>query len=269
MYQIFKFISENRTFLLFLLLEFVALIFIINTHSFHQSKFLSVSQTITGNIDNTSSGVRSYFHLKELNERLIQENIELRHNNLSLPNTSPDQLIDSTLLFNYVDASVINNTFLKRNNYIIINKGKKQGLKPEMGVITHKGIIGIIINVSDNFSMVMTLLNSKASFNAKLAKSEHFGSLKWDGVDFNFAQLHDIPLQANVTVGDTIVSGNQSLFFPKNIPIGVVDDLKVSNKLYEHIQIKLFTDYSALYHVYVVENHRKEELTKLENSLNE
>ena len=264
MFQIFNFISKNKSFLLFIILELVAFGLIVNTHSFHQSKFLAFTHFYSGRIQNTSNKINSYFDLKQVNKTLIDENTSLRNQIEILKENQPniELTIDSTLI--YTNARVINNSFLNSNNFLTLDKGSKDGLKPNMGVITHKGLIGIVINTSPNFSTVLSLLNSKASFNVKMKNSNHFGSLQWNGKDFRTAQLYDIPLQANIKMGDSIVSGTYSLFFPEDIPIGKVKDFTIDNKMYKVINVELFEDYSALNYVYVVENRNKEEIEQLE-----
>ena len=264
MFQIFNFITKNKSFLLFLILELVAFGLIVNTHSFHQSKFLAFSQFYSGKIQNTSSGISRYFNLRQINKTLMEDNTALRNQLELLKNNEGQSEFNPDTTLIYTNARVIKNSFLNANNFLTLDKGSNDGLKTNMGVITHNGLIGVVINTSPNFSKVLSLLNSKSSFNVKLNKSDHFGSLQWNGKDFRTAQLYDIPLQAEVQKGDTISSGAYSLFFPENIPIGTVKDFTIANKMYKVINVELFEDFSAINYVYVVENKNKQEIEQLD-----
>ncbi len=264
MYQIFNFISNNKSFLLFIFLELVALGLVINTHSFHQSKSLAFLQFYAGNIQQTSSDIYTYFSLKSVNKALTDDNTALKNQISLLKQHQPPIKNDTDVTFSYTNARVIHNTFLNANNYLTLDKGANDGLKENMGVVTEHGLIGIIINTSPKFSKVLSLLNSKASFNVKLSKSNHFGSLKWNGKDFRIAQLYDIPVQAQIEVGDSIISGSYSLFFPENIPVGVIKDFTIDNKMYKVINIELFEDFSALNYTYIVNNEDQEELKQVD-----
>jgi len=268
-----SFFSKNKTVLLFLFLEFVAFIFIINSHSFHQSKFLNSANGISGAILNRTNAVKDYFSLNKQNKALLDEN-ELLFNRLNSANKKGDNIksigIDSVLKYEYIQARVISNPYSKRNNILTINKGKTHGIKPDMGVVLPNGLIGITMNVSQNYTTILSLLHSQSKINAEIKKSHHYGSLHWDGKDFTKVFLDDIPIQANVQKGDTIISGGKSVFFPKGIPIGTVTDLNINNKAYISITVDLFIDMSSLFNVYVVNNIQKEEQLELEKqSLNE
>src|SRR5690606_24886026 len=224
MQQIINFLIRNKNNILFLLLFAFSLFLTIQSHSFQKSKFISSANFISGGIYGWSSGFRNYMHLDKYNERLLEENQVLR-NRLATYEDSleaapfQDSLFTSQL-FRYKTAEVINNNFSKIDNYITLNRGRKDGLRPDMGVVTSKGIVGIVENISDNYATVISILNSNSRINAQLTKSNHFGSLVWDGKDPNIVQLIDVPGLAPIAQGDTIVTGGQSLIFPEGIPIG-------------------------------------------------
>jgi rod shape-determining protein MreC len=267
MLQIFKFFTNNRVILLFLFLEFVALILIFRTHSYQQSKYITSANRITGILLQKSSDVHSYFGLKQKNIDLVNENVALKNELEKFKQAqlkSTTVLTDTTRKYSYIEAHVIKNSYLSRNNFITLNKGSKDGIKPNMGVILHNGIVGITINVSKNFTTVMTILNSKSSINVKFKKNYHFGSLQWNGKSFTKAQLWDIPIQADIQKGDTIVSGGQSIFFPEEIPVGTISEVIYDNKTFKRIDVKLFADFSALHNVYVVTNKHRDEQQVLE-----
>jgi rod shape-determining protein MreC len=267
MFQIFKFFSKNRILLLFLFLEFVAFILIFQTHSYQQSKYITSSHRISGNLLKKSEQIHSYFGLKEKNENLVKENVSLKnelekYKQLQVPPTVVFQ--DTAKKYSYIVAKVIKNSYLKRDNTITLDKGSVDGVQPNMGVILPNGIVGITLNVSKHFCTVMTILNSKSSINVKFKKNYHFGSLMWNGKSYTQTQLWDIPIQADIKKGDSIVTGGQSVFFPEQIPVGVISKVTYANKTFERIDVKLFADFSALHTVYIVTNKYRDEQQNLE-----
>jgi rod shape-determining protein MreC len=139
-------------------------------------------------------------------------------------------------------------------------------VKQDMGVINSLGIVGIIDNVSDNYSTVVSILNIKSHINAKLKKSNHFGSLGWDGKNTGFVQLTDVPRLASIRKGDTIVTGGQSVIFPENINIGTIERVYTDTEThYYKIEVKLFNDMTSLGHVYIIKSKNREEIINLEN----
>jgi len=270
MQQIISFLDKNKLFILFLLLEFFAIIFTIQSHSFHKSKFVNSANFLTGGVYNRINNFKEFLHLKKENERLNDENVYLK-NLLDLDSTIIVQQdltnIDSLKYrqkYNYTGAKVINNNYRKNNNYLTIDKGSNQGLKSDLAVINSKGIVGITKSVSGNYATVLSILNVNSRINAKLLKSDHYGSLSWDNNDFNIVQLLDLPIQAAIYVGDTVVSGGKSTIFPEGIPIGTIRDFKTLNNNYEFINITLFNDMSSIGFVQVIKNFDKIEIKSLE-----
>lgn len=267
MQQIAYFIEKYKYFLLFLLLECIAIIFTIQSHNYHRSQFINSANSITGGLLNKSMSFFEYTSLKAENERLAKENTILRNKIDIKNNESPIVILDSSSLKNkYITAKVIQNNYTKRNNVLTINKGKKDGLTLDMGVINSTGIIGVINGISDNYATVLSILNSHSKINAKLKKSHYFGTLAWNGSDYKTAQLLDIQRQAAIVIGDTIVSGGKSTLFPENIAIGTIKSFDVTTKNYKNIEIKLFTDMSNLGYIYIIKNLDKEEILQLENN---
>jgi len=266
MQQIISFLYKNKLFILFLLLEVLAVIFTIQSHSFHKSKFVNSANFVSGGIYN----FKEFLLLKKENERLSEENIYLK-NLLNLQDKEVveiDQIVIDTTKYSqkyrYTGAKVINNNYRKNNNYLTINKGSNSGIEPDLGVINSKGIVGITKSVSANYATVLSILNVNSRINAKLLNSDHYGSLTWDNNDYNVVQLLDIPIQAAVYVGDTIVTGGKSTIFPEGIPIGVIKEFKTLNNNYEYINISLFNDMSSIGYVEVIKNFDKIEIKTLE-----
>mgnify|MGYP000359403176 CR=1 FL=1 len=183
--------------------------------------------------------------------------------------------------FSYQDAKIISNNLSSFKNNLVINKGIKDGLKKEMGVISNNGVVGIITNTTNNYSYIMSILNINSKINAKIKRTNHFGTLQWNGLNTSYIKLTDIPETANIKVGDSIVTGGMSLIFPEGINIGIISKIdkfknastnKKNNRLLEidsrenyfDIEIKLHTDMNTLKHVYVIESLNNKEFKEIQ-----
>ena len=273
MQQIFNFVIRNKTFLLFLLLFSIALALTIQSHSYHRSKFINSANGITGGVYGTVNTVDQYFDLKDENQILAEENRLLREKILNLENKSDSSFIDTSYAkekYKVFTAEVYKNSYSLSDNYLTINKGEKDGLVEDFGVITSNGIIGIIDNTSNGYATVLSILNRKSRINAKLKSTNHIGSLKWNGKSPEFTQLIDVSKFAPVKVGDTIVTGGQSSIFPQGIGIGTIDSFEtdISGDTY-NINVKLFNDMTNIGTVYILQNLDAEEIKTLQNSIDE
>lgn len=275
MKQIIKFIEKYRYFILFLILEFFAFFFTIQSHSYHRSKFVNSANSITGGFYNKISEVNDFFYLRSENQRLLEENTTLK-NILSVESIDIDsiskQLLDSTKQFRrygYSSAKIISNNYTNQNNFLLINKGFKNGISAEMAVVNSKGIIGVTKSVSKYNATIISVLNGYSQINTKIKGNDHFGTLSWDGKDYRTLQLKDLPRQAQIKVGDTIITGGKSTIFPEGILVGVVKSFEISNKIFKNIDITLFNDMSSISNVNIITNLHKEDILKLETNTNE
>ena len=275
MQQIIYFFQKFKYFLFFLFLEFIALTLTFNNLNFHKSKFVNSANGITGTFYATFSNYKDYIGLRAKNQSLQEENTRLKNdlekNRLIF---SKDTSVVDTLKYHqkytYTQAKIINNNYSKAHNFLTINRGKNKGISKEMAVINSKGIIGITENLTNYYTRVQSILNKNSNINARLkGNTAYFGTLKWDGIDYNTVQLHDIPRQAPLKLGDTIETGGKSTIFPEGIPIGVVSKINKRNTANSNIDVTLFNDMSNLEHVYVVKNLHKQEIQSLENFSNE
>lgn len=270
MQQLFYFIKKFRFFLLFLLLEILAFNFTLQYHSYHKSKFVNSANSISGGLYNKINSITEYLHLKTENKLLIEENINLKNllEKKVIDFEPTSFMVTDSLLYNqkyeYTTAKIINNNYTKRNNYLTINKGSENGLDTEMGVINGRGIIGVIKNTSSNYATILSILNNSSKINVRLKNSTHFGTMIWNGEDYNTTQITDIPRQAIIKKGDTIISGGKSALFPEGILIGIIEDFDIENNQYKKINVVLFNDMSALENVQVVKNLEKIEQLSLE-----
>ena len=273
MQQIFNFIIRNSNRLLFLLLLGISLGLTIQSHSFHRSKVISSANFLSGGVYERINRVNEYLNLRAENDELVLENARLKSLLFNKEDTTKPALPDSIKGVKPSDiivSKVIHNSYNTHENYITLNSGSNEGVKQDMGVINSLGIVGVVDNTSPNYSTVVSILNMKSHINAKIKKSNHFGSLTWNGKSTGYVQLEDVPRLASIRKGDTIVTGGQSVIFPEGINIGTVDIVyqKEGTSFYV-IKVKLFNDMTNLGHVYIIKSKGREELINLENKSKE
>jgi rod shape-determining protein MreC len=270
MQQIFSFIIKNSNRILFLLLLGISLSLTIQSHSFHRSKVISSANFLSGGVYERINSVEEYLHLKEQNDALARENANLKSLLFKTQDSAKIPNLDSlkgVLPKDIIVSKVIHNSFNVYENFLTLNSGSKSGVKPDMGVVNSLGIVGIIDDVSANYSTVISILNTKTQINAKIKNSDHFGTLNWDGKNAGFVQLIDVPRLASIRKGDTIVTGGQSVIFPENIGIGTIEKVWIPGDKthYYKIDVKLFNDMTNLGHVYIIKTENSEEIKNLEN----
>ena len=259
MRQIIDFFVRNKNFILFLSLFSFSLILIFSNSSYHNSLVLNSTNSISGNIFETTSSINSYFKLKSENENLNKENTYLKK---IIYNYSA--AYDDSLKYEVFNSKVIKNSYSLNNNYLTISSGNIDSIYEDMGVISSKGIIGITDRISKNYSRVISVLNTKLNLNAKLKKSNHFGVLNWNGISNTTIQLLDLPKQTKINIGDTIITGGNSFIFPEGVLIGSVLSFKLDDtQNYIEAQVSLFNDMTNIKNVYVIKNNHLAELMKL------
>lgn len=267
MRNLFRFILHNHLLLLFLLLEIVSFIFVFNYNRYQKSRFLNTSGKLTGTIYESSSKMGDFFRLPAVNRELAEENARLRtqlEGAAVLPGL-PDSLLAERLggevSYNYIAARIISNTINRQQNFLTLDKGLKDGIRPDMGIVTVGGVAGIITHVSPSYSTGLSLLNTRWNVSAKLARNNYFGSLAWDGGNYRMAQLNEIPFHVDLVVGDTVVTSGYSTFFPEGILLGTVESFeKGGGDNFYSIRVKLSVDFKALTYVEVIENTHKNEI---------
>lgn len=270
MQQIINFLIRNKNNILFLLLLFFSLFLTVQSHSYQKSKFISSANFLSGGIYSWSNNINSYFYLEKYNLRLLEENQMLRTRLAGYEDSLEvkDYIDTSSFAGNYLfrASEVINNNYAKVDNYLTLNGGTRDGIERDMGVVTSRGIVGIVENVSPNYATVISILNSNSRINAQLKKSNHFGTLVWNGDDPNIVQLTDVPAVAPIAEGDTIITGGRSLIFPKGLPIGSISDYSLDqSESYYNINIRLFNDMTNIGYVYIIENTAQAEIRNLQN----
>lgn len=270
MRNLIQFLSKNSVVFLFLFLEFIALLLLVQNNNYQSSKFFNSSNFLIGNLYSTVNNVNDYFNLKSVNAELAEQNARLQNQNI----TSFTKVFGNTVeirdtsyhqKYLYTSAKVVNSSTNKSSNYITLDRGAVNGIEAGMGVISAKGVIGTVKNVSDNFCSVMSVLHEKNAVSAKIKKSGYIGSVVWELGNYREAQLKDIPNHVQLKKGDVIITSGYSLVYPEGILVGRVKDFNLpeGNNFY-NITIEFSVDFRQLSHVFIVKNKQKEEQQKLE-----
>lgn len=273
MRNVFLFLWRHNFTLLFVLLEVVAFVLIFSTNNYHSTTFGVFATKTSGNFYSIVNNSKEYLTLKEENDLLAAENERLLNNQLSsyVSQFADTQNIDDTLFlqkYQFMSAKVINNTINLRNNFLILDKGKKHGIEKDMGVVNASGVVGIVKDVSDNFCSVVSLLHKETRISSQIKGTGFFGIIVWEGFDPNYATLSDIPALLKINIGDTIETRESSTIFPTGITIGIIESFDTSNDgNFYTIKVKLSTRFADLTHVYIVKNLLKQEQLMLESAI--
>jgi rod shape-determining protein MreC len=274
--NIFLFIGRYFTFFAFLALQVLALSFLFRYNKFHRAVGLGMANEITGWMNSKYANVDQYFHLKQESDRIHHVNdslINLLKNNFLNPDTVTRPVQDSipydTLgnrrRYLWRDAEVVSNSINMERNYIQINRGSKQGIRDNMGVLNADlSLVGIVVNTSENFSQVMSLLHVKNNVNAIMKKSGSAGTISWDGKNPLYLTMTGVSKSDSIAKGDTVLTGTYSLSFPPLKMIGTVASIvKDNTSSFYVLRIKPGANFQNLQHVFVVENLQDDEQQKL------
>jgi rod shape-determining protein MreC len=277
----FLFIRRHFNFLFFLVLQIIALSFLFRYNRFQEAAFLNVSTEVTGRFYEKYNNVEYYFQLKKTNDALVLENARLRQQlkeNFEAPDSNRRLFYDtlrtdsgkSIRKWEILEAKVVNNTISLRTNYLTIHRGYRQGVRTNMGVAGPQGIVGSVINVSENFAVVMSMLHPQFNVVAKLKKGSENGTVYWDGNSPEFVSMRNIPRSANVVVGDTVLTSQISSLFPPNLMVGRVAEIVPDNTSnFYNLKLRTSTNFFNLEYAYVVGNLQYDEQKRLEDSIRE
>jgi rod shape-determining protein MreC len=265
MYNILRFLQRYNFFLLFVLLEVVALLMLTRSHSFQRAAVNTVSSGIAGKLYEIRSGISSYLSLRQANRKLLEQNARLLTEITLLRNNIPHRaLSDSTIVFEFIPARVISNTVHLRNNIFIIDKGLRHGVRKDMGVMAPEGAAGIVIAVSENYASVMSLLHKFGSISVRFKNNDQLAILQWNGGNYQFGDIVDIPTHIEIHPGDSLLTSGFSLVFPPNILVGTIHEVTQSaTGSLNSARIRYSTDFNSLKDVYVIKNNHRNELDML------
>jgi rod shape-determining protein MreC len=274
MQYLLRFLSKFGSLLLFILLEGFAFYMLFSSNSFQNSVFLSSANKFSGKVFAIQSSLNSYFHLRDENKVLVRDNIRMQQE-IARIKSGYKQFSDTSEIallrfkeaneYRLIPAKVIKNSVIHVRNYMTLDVGTKDGVKPEMGVANTDGIIGVVSKVSEHYSVVIPVLNPEIRFSCKLKKSNTAGSLAWDENDRRFAMLEEIPPYVNVSKGDTIVTSGFSAIFPEGIMVGTVEEYGIGDDAnYLRLKVRLSVRFDAVSNVSVVDFKYRDEMKKLE-----
>jgi rod shape-determining protein MreC len=269
MLRILQFLYRIRAFLLFVFLELVAAWMIVTNNSPQGAAFFNSSNAVIASVLKKQADLVQFFSLAEANEELTEENARVLEKLSSFiqPADSAYLELDSLLEVSYQfkGARVIANSLRFSQNYLTLNKGEADGVKPGMGVFNSNGVVGRIKSVSKNYSVAFSLLNTGLLVSSKIKSSDVFGSVQWDGKDASEANLLYVPRHVKTQPGDTVITSGFNAVFPEGIPLGVISEVNPDkeNPNYLKIRLKLSTDFSKVKYVYLVENSQFKELDSL------
>lgn len=244
----------------------IALAILINYNQTYNVVFSGIANETTGKVGAQYNAIEYYFKLKKTNEQLVAENAELRgllKSSFGGPDTSSviqvDTLMKDTLgrvrKFRFLPAKVVNNNISGETNYLTLYRGSKQGAQVDMGVIGPNGIVGKVIQVSDNYCLVMSLLNRNSKVSAMMKNGFYTGLVDWDGKDPRYVIMHNIPKSVKVKIGDTVLTSNLSGSYPPGIMIGTVAGFQGdSGSGFLEMKVKTSTDFYSIQYAYLVNN---------------
>jgi rod shape-determining protein MreC len=278
MRNLIAFLVRNSSWFVFIILEGICIFLLYQNNSYQRSIFFNAFNEISGRAYYVSGSIKTFLNLQTTNEELVQQNGKLEQQVLTLENILRKQAQDSSKVnaflkdslhreipYDFVVAHVENNSVSQINNYIVVNKGSKDGIKPEMGVVSTSGIVGIVRNVSTNFSLILPVLNPKFRQSCKVKNTNSFGTLSWDGKDSRYAIMDELPRHQIVKKGDTIITSGFSSIFPEGVLVGTVEGFnKKTDDNFYNLRVKLFTNFYNLSFVRIIKNDLTKERQALE-----
>lgn len=275
MHELFTFFARNSKWFVFAVYVVLSIMLLVGGDPYHRHIYLTSANRVTASVYDFSNNATGYFNLRERNADLNRRNAELQSELLALreriqlmaeQQCTDTMTLDSGMMpFRFVVANVINNSIARPFNYLTLNKGERDGVRPEMGVIDASGVVGIVSVVGPHSSRVISLFNPHFRLSCKLKRSDSFGSLVWDGRDPEVALLEELPRHTVYSPGDTVVTSGYSAVFPPGLPVGIVlDDDYNDHENFFTLKVKLLSDFTSLNNVQIVVSDISEELKSLE-----
>lgn len=264
MQRLLDFLYQQRVIVVFIGLEILSAWLLVNFNNRYNASFLNSSNEAAASLTETSNNVSDYFRLTEVNSQLMLENEQLQQE-LRLFRSEKTSYLDTVDQYQVVGARVINNTFDRSENFVTISAGKKDSLEVGMGVISTMGVVGQVKSVTNNFATIYSLLHPKLLVSSKVKRTDTKCTVQWDQRAYDRATLKYIPRHIKLAVGDTVVTSGFNSVFPENVLLGIVDELMLEDHMtFYEAKIKLATDFTSLYHVFVIKDLFKPEKDSLE-----
>ena len=267
MQNILEFIRKYHFFLLFVFLEIITFSLTVNNKDNQKVFFINSTNFVTSKVYTNYFKIKEYFGLRKENNQLLEENIGLKNNQIIFDKIDKIRLKDTVnnRHYIYISGQVVKNSILNQNNYITINRGKKEGVIKDMAVVNSKGVIGIVTNVSQNYCIALSVLNNLNGIVCKLKNSDYFGSAIWDGKNYKQLILNGVPNHILIKKGDTVITSGYGFIFPPNIDVGIIDTMwKNPQNTFYTIILNLTTDLKRISDVYLIENTQQIEQKTLQ-----
>ena len=274
MRRLIEFIIAHSSIFVFVIYVTISIILLLRFNPYQESIYFNSANNVAGKYYSVINNITGYIGLREINNELQQNNTELELEVAQLQ-AELQQLKSENNIEEFIQGELpktrlfgiarpVNVTTVNANNYITLDKGSLDGIKEGMGVINRSGVVGIISTVSDNYSLVISILNPKLRLSCKLKGSGYFGSLTWDGESPDYAKLEELPRHVDFDKGDTIVTSGYSSVFPEGIMIGVVEEAsRQKNDNFNALKVRLSTDYFRLGDVCIIDNTERDEQNSL------
>lgn len=267
MYNLLRFIQKHHFVILFLVLEVLCVVMLTMSQSYHRQKRINTTNDLVGRIYKTGTRVGDYFRLGKINSELAEENAMLRRQLAVVTDTTQgyQQVVNADTIYNFIPARVVNSTVNRPNNYIMIDKGRADGVEKDMGVVSPEGIVGIVTDVSSHYASVMSLLHSYSTISVRLKNNDdQLTTLRWETTNYRYGTVDGIPTHMRPQRGDTVVTSSYSYIFPENLMAGTIVELIPSpSGTLNKAKIKYSTDFASLKTVYVIQHTNKAELDSL------
>lgn len=271
MERIVLFLYQYRAFFTFLVLELFCSWLIIENNQYQGAHFFNSANSFVAHVNGFSQGAREYFSLREINRTLAEENTNLRRTLEQQKQGFNNQYgADSVIIkrFDFVSAKVVNNSTDRFTNFITINKGKNDGIKSGMAVISPQGVVGKVKMTSQHFSVVASILNIDIMVSGVMKRTGYFGTIQWDGTDPDYINFNFIPRHVEPIVGDSIITSGYSGIFPEGILIGTISNIERTQEApFYDLKVKLAQDFRKLSYVSVVKSNLLHELDSLEQQI--
>jgi len=272
MHYLLYFLRKQYIYFLFFVLEGISLLLFFNNNDYQNSALTFVSNGFAGTVLNVSSNISEYFSLRRVNRILAEDNAKI-HSNRSEAFYKADTesfFHNDTLYkleYRYISAKVINNSTNKRNNFIMLNKGRHQGIENHMGIIMGDRIVGQVVSVSEHFCWVMSLLNKDSRISGKFKKNNQLVNIEWNGGNYLTGEVKEIPKHMLIQKGDTIITSGNSDIFPEGLLIGTIDHYTIAQEEnFNYATVRFATDFNSLSFVEVLIDMMHKEKENLKNS---
>jgi rod shape-determining protein MreC len=277
MRKLLEFLVRKMHWVLFIVLEIISLVIVYTNNSYQRNVIFSSANVVVGRFSNIAGGVMSYMNLREANRQLLDRNGLLEQRVLELQDRLNNIVADTSTFKGFVPdslprpdyaftvAHIVSKSVNRTSNYITVDKGRLDGIAPDMGVVSEYGIVGIVLVVSDHYSVILPVLNPKFRLSCKVNNSQYFGSLVWYGRDQRYANLEQLPRHVKFYRNDVIVTSGYSAIFPAGIIVGYVE-------AYQHqhddnffsLKVRLTTDFTRLQNVLIIKNFHQQERQNIE-----